>query len=73
MGIAPQAMAIVRALLRSPVRDLTSCLRRPEVGCCAGRKVRRVVYSFVSLDSIALEPHFRNARQSGAVQANRAR
>ena len=26
------------------------------------------MYAFVSLDSIALEPHFRNARQSGAVQ-----
>jgi glutaconate CoA-transferase subunit A len=25
------------------------------------------VYAFVSLDSIALEPHFRNARQSGSV------
>jgi glutaconate CoA-transferase subunit A len=30
-------------------------------------KVREVVYAFVSLDSIALEPHFRNARQSGSV------
>src|SRR5207302_11345695 len=32
-------------------------------------KVRKVVYGFVSLDTIALEPHFRAARQSGAVQA----
>src|ERR671929_1792689 len=31
--------------------------------------VRKVVFAFVSLDSIALEPHFRNARQSGAVDA----
>ena len=30
-------------------------------------KVRKVVYSFVSLDSIPLEPHFRAARQAGAV------
>ena len=29
--------------------------------------MREVVYSFVSLDSIPLEPHFRNARQAGAV------
>jgi glutaconate CoA-transferase, subunit A len=28
-----------------------------------------VVFAFVSLDSIALEPHFRAARQSGAVEA----
>ena len=43
-------------------------------GCCAAAgKVREVVYAFVSLDSIALEPHFRNARQAGAVQHDRAR
>jgi glutaconate CoA-transferase subunit A len=28
-----------------------------------------VVYGFVSLDSIALEPHFRNARQAGTIEA----
>jgi glutaconate CoA-transferase subunit A len=63
-------MAVVRALLRSPVRDLTIvAYGGPEVGMlCRAGKVRRVVYSFVSLDSIALEPHFRNARQAGAVQ-----
>ena len=56
--------------LRSPVRDLTIVsYGGPEVGLlCRAGKVRRVVYSFVSLDSIALEPHFRNARQAGAVQ-----
>jgi glutaconate CoA-transferase subunit A len=30
--------------------------------------VRRAVYAFVSLDSIPLEPHFRAARQSGAIE-----
>ena len=40
----------------------------PEVGLlCRAGKVRRVVYSFVSLDSIPLEPHFRKARESGSV------
>jgi glutaconate CoA-transferase subunit A len=29
--------------------------------------VRKVVFAFVSLDSIALEPHFRNAMQAGAI------
>ena len=29
--------------------------------------MRKVVYGFVSLDSIALEPHFRLARQSGSI------
>ena len=69
-GSRRKPMALVRALLRSPVRDLTIVsYGGPEVGLlCKAGKVRRVVYSFVSLDSIALEPHFRNARQSGAVQ-----
>jgi glutaconate CoA-transferase subunit A len=70
-GSRRKPMAIVRALLRSPARDLTIVsYGGPDVGMlCRAGKVRRVVYSFVSLDSIALEPHFRNARQSGAVQA----
>jgi len=70
-GSRRKPMALVRALVRSPVRDLTIVsYGGPDVGLlCRAGKVRRVVYSFVSLDSIALEPHFRNARQSGAVQA----
>jgi glutaconate CoA-transferase subunit A len=31
--------------------------------------VKKVVFAFVSLDSIALEPHFRLARQAGAIDA----
>ena len=62
-------MAVVRALVRSPVKDLTIVTYGgPDVGLlCRAGKVRRVVYSFVSLDSIPLEPHFRAARQSGTV------
>jgi glutaconate CoA-transferase, subunit A len=68
-GSRRKPMAIVRALLRSPVRDLTIVsYGGPDVGLlCRAGKVRKVVYSFVSLDSIALEPHFRNARQAGTV------
>ena len=68
-GSRRKPMAIVRALLRSPVRDLTIVsYGGPEVGLlCRAGKVRRVVYSFCSLDSIALEPHFRAARQAGSV------
>jgi glutaconate CoA-transferase subunit A len=70
-GSRRKPMAVVRALLRSPVTDLTVvAYGGPEVGLlCRAGKVRRVVYSFVSLDSIPLEPHFRNARQAGTVQA----
>jgi len=62
-------MAVVRALLRSPVKDLTIVsYGGPDVGMlCRAGKVKKVVYSFVSLDSIPLEPHFRKARESGSV------
>jgi glutaconate CoA-transferase subunit A len=64
-------MSLVRAILRSPLRDLTVVsYGGPDVGLlCAAGKVRKVVFGFVSLDTIALEPHFRVARQSGAVEA----
>jgi glutaconate CoA-transferase subunit A len=70
-GSRRKPMALVRALLRTDVEDLTVVsLGGPDVGLlCAAGKVRRLVYGFVSLDSIALDPHFRAARQSGAVEA----
>ena len=70
-GSRRKPMALVREILRSPVKDLTLvCYGGPDVGLlCAAGKVRKVVYGFVSLDSIPLEPHFRAARQSGGVQA----
>src|SRR3546814_11604037 len=63
-------MSVVRAILRSDLRDLTVVSwGGPDVGLlCAAGKVKRLVYAFVSLDSIPLEPHFRAARQSGAIE-----
>jgi glutaconate CoA-transferase subunit A len=68
-GSRRKPMALVRALCRTPVKDLrVVSYGGPDVGLlCRAGKVREVVYAFVSLDSIPLEPHFRNARQSGAV------
>lgn len=68
-GSRRKPMSLVRALLRSPVRDLTVVsYGGPDVGLlCAAGKVRRLVYGFVSLDSIPLEPHFRAARQGGTI------
>jgi glutaconate CoA-transferase, subunit A len=62
-------MALVRALLHSSAKDLTVVsYGGPDVGLlCAAGKVRKLVYGFVSLDSIALEPHFRAARQQGLI------
>jgi len=68
-GSRRKPMALVRALCRTDVKDLTIVsYGGPDVGLlCRTGKVKHVVYAFVSLDSIALEPHFRNARQTGAV------
>src|SRR5215210_4043203 len=68
-GSRRKPMSLVRALLRSPITDLTIVsYGGPDVGLLAAAgKIRRVVYGFVSLDSIALEPHWRAARQSGAI------
>ena len=69
-GSRRKPMSLVRALCRSDVKDLTVVsYGGPDVGLlCATGKVRKVVFAFVSLDSIALEPHFRNAMQNGAVE-----
>ena len=69
-GSRRKPMALVRAILRSDLTDLTIVsYGGPDVGLLiAGGRVRRVVCGFVSLDSIALEPHFRLGRQNGAVE-----
>jgi glutaconate CoA-transferase, subunit A len=68
-GSRRKPMSVVRAILRSPLKDLTVVTYGgPDVGLLsAAGKVRRLVYGFVSLDSIALEPHFRIARQTGSI------
>jgi glutaconate CoA-transferase subunit A len=60
----------VRALCRSDLTDLTVvAYGGPDVGLlCAAGKVRKVVCAFVTLDSIALDPHWRAARQHGRVE-----
>lgn len=69
-GSRRKPMSLVRALLRSDVRDLTVVsYGGPDVGLLlAAGRVAHLVYGFVSLDSIALEPHFRAARERGAVR-----
>ncbi len=69
-GSRRKPMSLVRAILRSSLRDLTLVsYGGPDVGLlCAAGKVRRVVYGFVSLDSIPLEPHFQAARTAGAIE-----
>ena len=69
-GSRRKPMALVRAILRSDLADLTVVsYGGPDVGLLiAGGHVRRVVTGFVSLDTIPLEPHFRLARQRGSIE-----
>ena len=70
-GSRRKPMSLVRAILRSSLKDLTVVsYGGPDVGLlCAAGKVKKLVYGFVSLDSIPLEPYFRAARQRGAIEA----
>ncbi|MEP6588917.1 MAG: CoA-transferase [Polaromonas sp.] len=69
-GPRRKPMALVREILRSPVKDLTVvAYGGADVGMlCAAGKVKKLVFAFVSLDFIPLEPYFRQARQSGALE-----
>ncbi|ANW20686.1 CoA transferase subunit A [Streptomyces clavuligerus] len=66
-GARRKPMALVRALLRSEVTDLTvvSC-GGPDVGLLAAAgRISHLVTPFVTLDSVPLEPHYRAARERG--------
>lgn len=65
-------MALVREIARSGLRDLTLVsYGGPDVGLlCAAGKVKRLIFGFVTLDTLPLDAHFRNARQSGALQVS---
>ncbi|AYG83518.1 Putative CoA-transferase subunit alpha [Streptomyces hundungensis] len=69
-GSRRKPMALVRALLRSPVTDLTVIsYGGPDVGLLAAAgRIRTLIAPFATLDSIPLEPHFRAARQAGAFE-----
>ena len=68
-GSRRKPMSLVRALVRSDLTDLTIVsYGGPDVGLLAAAgKIRKLIYGFVSLDSIPLEPHFRAARQRGTI------
>lgn len=68
-GSRRKPMALVRALARSDVRDLTVVsYGGPDVGLLlAAGKIRTLVTGFVTLDSVPLEPHFQRARTTGGL------
>ncbi|GAB3281432.1 CoA transferase subunit A [Parahaliea aestuarii] len=69
-GPRRKPMALVREILRSDLKDLTIvAYGGADVGMlCASGKVKKVIFAFVSLDFIPLEPYFRQARQNGDIE-----
>jgi glutaconate CoA-transferase subunit A len=69
-GPRRKPMALVREILRSDLKDLTIvAYGGADVGMlCAAGKVKKLVFAFVSLDAIPLEPWFRKARESGNLE-----
>ena len=71
-GSRRKPMALVRALLRSDVTDLTVVTYGgPDLGLlCSAGKVRKAYYGFVSLDSAPFyDPWFAKARTTGAIES----
>ena len=68
-GSRRKPMALVRAILRTDLTDLTVVsYGGPDVGLLvAAGRIRHLVTAFVTLDSVPLEPHFRAARESGSL------
>jgi glutaconate CoA-transferase subunit A len=68
-GPRRKPMALVRGILRSDLTDLTVVSwGGADVGLLArAGKIRRLVFAFVSLDSVPLEPNFQRARQAGTI------
>lgn len=63
-------MALVREIVRSPLKDLTVvAYGGPDIGMlCAAGKVRQLIFGFVTLDMLPLDMHYRTARQAGAFE-----
>lgn len=68
-GPRRKPMALVRAILRSDLTDLTVVSwGGADVGLLADAgRIKRLVYAFVSLDSVPIEPLFARARQDATI------
>ncbi|GAB2457782.1 CoA transferase subunit A [Nocardioides hungaricus] len=68
-GPRRKPMALVRGILRSDLKDLTIVSwGGADVGLLArAGRIRKLVFAFVSLDSVPLEPNFAKARQEGTI------
>ena len=69
-GARRKPMSLIRAICQSDLKDLTIVsYGGPDVGLlCAHKKVKKLIFGFVSLDLIPLEAHFRQARQNQEIE-----
>src|SRR5690625_1728566 len=69
-GAQRKPMSLIRKLCESGVQDLTVVTYGgPEVGMLlANGQVSRLLFTFVTLDSITLDPTFRAAREQGGLE-----
>ena len=70
-GPRRKPMALIREIMRSDLKDLTiAAYGGADVGMlCAAGKVTKLIFAFVSLDAIPLEPWFRKTREAGLPKA----
>jgi len=63
-------MALIREIVKSDLKDLTiAAYGGCDVGMLArARKIKKLIFGFVSLDVIPLEAHFRRARSAGEFE-----
>jgi len=69
-GSRRKPMALVRAIRRSSITDLTLVtFGGPDVGLlCSAGKVSEIVFGFVSLDSVPYDPWFGKVRTAGTIR-----
>ena len=69
-GARRKPMSLIRAICQSDLKDLTLIsYGGPDVGLlCAHKKVKILIFGFVSLDMIPLEAHFRQSRQNSEIE-----
>ncbi|MFS3130016.1 CoA transferase subunit A [Nocardioides sp. Bht2] len=68
-GPRRKPMALVRAILRSDLKDLTIVAwGGADVGLLAeAGKIKKLIYAFVTMDTVPLEPNFQAARQNRTI------
>ncbi len=69
-GPRRKPMTLVREILRSKLKTLTVvAYGGPEIGMlCAAGRVKKLIYGFVSLDAMPIEPWFKKVRETGGLE-----